>query len=55
MGLLILAVAVGHVFFVDVWKMGQVAGILGIICLAFVLLGLGFIYNRYAEQIRKWL
>lgn len=55
MGMLILAVAVGHVFFVDVWKMGQVAGILGIICLALVLLGLGFIYNRYAEQIRKWL
>jgi uncharacterized membrane protein len=55
MGLLILAVAVGHVFFVDVWKMGQVAGILGIIGLAVVLLALGFIYNRFADQIRKWL
>ncbi len=55
MGLLILAVAVGHVFFVDVWKMGQFAGILGIIGLALVLLALGFIYNRFAEQIKKWL
>ncbi len=55
MGLLILAVAVGHVFFVDVWKMGQFAGILGIIGLAVVLLALGFIYNRFAEQIKKWL
>lgn len=55
MGLLILAVAVGHVFFVDVWKMGQFAGILGIIGLALVLLTLGFIYNRFAEQIKKWL
>lgn len=55
MGLLILAVAVGHVFFVDVWKLGQLAGILGIIGLALVLLALGFIYNRFAEQIKKWL
>lgn len=54
-GLFILAVAVGRVFFVDVWKMGQVAGILGIIGLAVVLLALGFIYNRFADQIRKWL
>jgi uncharacterized membrane protein len=55
MGLLILAVAVGHVFFVDVWKLGQLAGILGILGLALVLLALGFIYNRFAEQIKKWL
>jgi uncharacterized membrane protein len=55
MGLLILAIAVGHVFFVDVWKLGQLAGILGIIGLALVLLALGFIYNRFAEQIKKWL
>jgi hypothetical protein len=55
MGLLILAVAVGHVFLVDVWKLGQLAGILGILGLALVLLALGFIYNRFAEQIKKWL
>lgn len=55
MGLLILGVAVGHVFFVDVWKMGQFAGIMGILGLAVVLLLLGFIYNRFAEQIKKWL
>lgn len=55
MGLLILAVSVGHVFFVDVWKMGQFAGILGIIGLALVLLFLGFIYNRFASQIKKWI
>lgn len=55
MGLLILAMAVGHVFLVDVWKMGQFAGILGIIGLALVLLLLGFIYNRFAGQIKKWL
>jgi uncharacterized membrane protein len=55
MGLLILAVAVGHVFFVDVWKLGQLAGILGILGLAVVLLALGFLYNRFAEEIKKWL
>ena len=55
MGLLILAVAVGHVFLVDVWKLGQLAGILGILGLAIVLLALGFIYNRFAEQIKRWL
>jgi hypothetical protein len=54
-GLFILAIAVGRVFFVDVWRMGQVAGVLGIIGLAVILLALGFIYNRYAEQIRRWL
>ncbi len=55
MGLLILAVAVGHVFLIDVWKFGQLAGILGILGLAVVLLALGFIYNRFAEQIKRWL
>jgi len=55
MGLLVLAVAVGHVFFVDVWKIGQFAGILGIIGLAIILLFLGFIYNRFATEIKKWL
>ena len=55
MGLLILGVAVGHVFLVDVWKMGQFVGILGIIALAVVLLVLGFIYNRFAGDIKKWL
>jgi len=54
-GLLVLAVAVGNVFFVEVWKMGQFAGILGIIGLALVLLALGFVYNRYASQIKRWL
>lgn len=55
MGLFILGVAVGHVFLVDVWKMGQFAGILGILALAVVLLVLGFVYNRFADTIKKWL
>jgi len=55
MGLLILSIAVGHVFLIDVWKMGQLAGILSIIGLAVILLLLGFVYNRFSEQIKKWL
>lgn len=55
MGLLILSVAVGQVFLIDVWKMGQLAGILSILGLAVILLLLGFVYNRFSEQIKKWL
>jgi uncharacterized membrane protein len=51
--LVILAFAVGHVFVIDVWRMGQFAGILSIIGLAVVLLALGFIYNRFADHIRQ--
>ena len=55
LGLGILACAVGRVFLNDVWKLDQIYRILSFIALGVVLLGLGFIYNKYQDKIRQWL
>jgi hypothetical protein len=54
-GFAILALAVGRVFLVDVWRLETLYRILSFLVLGGVLLVLGFVYNKYAEQIRKWL
>ncbi|HEV7404187.1 MAG TPA: DUF2339 domain-containing protein [Chthoniobacteraceae bacterium] len=54
-GFLILALAVGRIFLVDVWKLETVYRILSFMVLGIVLLALGFVYNRYADKIRRWL
>ncbi len=54
-GFLILGLAVGRVFLVDVWRLETIYRIVSFLVLGVVLLALGFIYNRYADQIRRWL
>lgn len=54
-GLGILAASVGRVVLLDVWKQEPIYRVLTFLALGIVLLLLGFIYNRYQEQIRKWL
>jgi hypothetical protein len=53
-GLVILGVAIGRVFLVDVWRLETVYRILSFLVLGTVLLLLGFAYNRYGERIRRW-
>lgn len=54
-GLAVLALAIGRIFFVDVWALETIYRILSFLTLGVVLLALGYLYNRYAERIRKWL
>lgn len=55
LGLGILAAAVGRVFFVDVWQLETLTRILSFLVLSAVLLVLGFLYNRHADTLRRWL
>jgi uncharacterized membrane protein len=54
-GLAILGVSVGRVFLVDVWQFDTVFRILSFLVLGVVLLALGFLYNRLAGLLRKWM
>ncbi len=55
LGLGVLATAVGRVVLVDVWKQETIYRVLTFMALGVALLGIGFIYNKYQEAIRKWL
>jgi uncharacterized membrane protein len=55
LGLGVLAVAVGRVVLVDVWKQETIYRVLTFMALGVALLVIGFIYNKYQEAIRKWL
>jgi len=55
LGLGILAAAVARIFTVDVWQLETLYRILSFLVLGGVLLALGFLYNRFAEALRKWL
>lgn len=55
LGLLILAAAVGRVFCIDVWQLETIYRILSFLVLGAVLLALGFLYNRFADALRRWL
>jgi uncharacterized membrane protein len=55
LGLVILAAAIGRIFFVDIWQLETIFRILSFLVLGLVLLALGFLYNRHAETLRKWL
>ena len=54
-GLGLLVLSVGRVFFVDVWAFNEVARIVSFIVLGTVLLLVGYFYNRFAENLRRWL
>ncbi len=55
MGLGILAASVGRVVVFDVWKLEAAYRMLSFLVLGFVLVALGFIYNKYQDKIRQWL
>ena len=55
LGLGVLAMAVGRVVLVDVWKQETIYRVLTFMALGVALLVIGFIYNKYQDAIRKWL
>jgi uncharacterized membrane protein len=55
LGLGILAAAVGRAFLIDVWQLETIYRILSFLVLGAVLLVLGFLYNRHADTLRRWL
>ncbi|MCE9609872.1 MAG: DUF2339 domain-containing protein [Chthoniobacter sp.] len=54
-GLVILALAVGRIFVIDVWQLETLYRIISFLILGTVLLILGYLYNRFADAIRRWL
>ena len=54
-GFAILALAVGRIFIVDVWQLETLYRILSFLVLGAVLLLPGYLYNRFADSIRRWL
>jgi hypothetical protein len=55
LGLGILAATVGRIFLFDVWQLETIWRILSFLVLGGVLLALGFLYNRHADALRRWL
>jgi uncharacterized membrane protein len=53
--LVMLAATLGHVFAVDVWKLDTLMRIVSFLTLGVVFLALGFVYNRWADRIRRLL
>jgi len=54
-GFAVLALAVGRLFIVDVWRFDTLPRIVSFLALGIVLLALSFVYNRFAETMRRWL
>ena len=54
-GLVVIALAVGRIFAVDVWQLETIYRIVSFMVLGTALLLLGFVYNRYADRIRAFL
>lgn len=54
-GFALLAMTVGRVFLVDVWRLETLYRIVSFLVLGIVLLALGYVYNRWADRIRRWL
>jgi hypothetical protein len=55
LGLAVLALALGRIFIIDVWKLETLFRILSFMALGVALLLLGFIYNKYQEKFKEWL
>ena len=51
----VLGLAGGRLFFVDVWRFDTLPRIVSFLVLGAVLLVLSFVYNRFAEALRRWL
>jgi hypothetical protein len=55
LGLALLALALGRIVIVDVWRLEMLYRILSFMALGIVLLVLGFVYSKYQEKFREWL
>ncbi len=54
-GLGLLALSVLRIFLNDIWGLDPIFRILSFTGLGIALLGLGFIYNKFADKLREWL
>ncbi|MEQ1859162.1 MAG: DUF2339 domain-containing protein [Chthoniobacteraceae bacterium] len=54
-GFAFLALAIGRLFVVDVWRFDTLYRIVSFLVLGVVLLALSFIYHRFAGTLRRWL
>lgn len=54
-GLAILSATIARIFLVDVWQFEAGFRILSFLVLGVILLALGFLYNRLADALRKWM
>lgn len=54
-GIAMLGLAIGRLFFVDVWGFDSIYRIISFLLLGVVLLAISYFYNRFADNIRKWL
>jgi hypothetical protein len=55
LGLAVLALALGRIFVIDVWKLETLFRILSFMALGVALLLLGYVYNKYQEKFKEWL
>lgn len=51
----VLALALGRLFFFDVWRFEALARIVSFLSLGVALLVLSFVYHRFAPTLRRWL
>jgi len=54
-GLSVIGLALGRIFAVDVWQLSTPGRVISFLALGGVLLAIGFIYNRFADRIARWL
>ena len=54
-GFVLLTIALGKLFLVDVWDFGAFTRVVAFISLGVALVGLGFFYNRFSEVLKKLL
>jgi hypothetical protein len=54
-GFAFLSLAAARLFITDVWRFDTLARIISFLALGAVLLALSFVYNRFAETMRRWL
>jgi len=54
-GLALLALAIGRVGLVDIWRFETGYRIISLFVLSGMAIGLGFLYTRYQEKMKEWL
>ncbi|MEX1119440.1 MAG: DUF2339 domain-containing protein, partial [Terrimicrobiaceae bacterium] len=54
-GLVILCLSIVRIMVVDVWQLETIYRILSFLVLGVILVAIGFLYNRFADALRKWM
>ncbi len=54
-GLILLCLSIGRIIVVDVWQLETIYRILSFLVLGVILVAIGFLYNRFADALRKWM